>query len=81
MRCYQERRGAKLRGWLVVHDRERPAPAGEFTRDRDVSDDGSFTAFVEPDPAFVQASVPVVSAGPGWGVASSQRARIVAPGV
>jgi hypothetical protein len=49
---------------LVVDDRQRPAPAGEFAGDRGVCDHRAFLAGVETGPAVVQAPVGGLSAGP-----------------
>ena len=51
----------------VVHHCQGPAPAGEFSRDGDVRDRGSFASFDEPDPPVVEAPVPEVTAGTSCG--------------
>jgi len=53
----QERLPASRRSCRVLEHRQRPAPASELTRDRDVRDDGALLALGEPQPPLVQALV------------------------
>src|SRR5664279_5460528 len=48
----------------VVHDGQRPAPAGQFPGDGDVGDDRSLLPGGEHLPAVLQPLVPGVAAGP-----------------
>jgi len=52
-------------GGLVVEDRQRPAPAGQFTSDSHVGDDGLLLAGEEGLPPLVQSVVAGVAAGLG----------------
>jgi hypothetical protein len=57
-------------GRLVVEDSQRPAPAGELAGDRRVSDHRAFLAWIEADPAGVQALIgglPACQGGRGGG--------------
>src|SRR5699024_910078 len=53
--------------WSVVHDGQRPAPAGQVPGDRGVCDGASFLPVDERHPASVQAPVALVTADAGRG--------------
>jgi len=69
----------KLEGSLV-HDGQRPGPAGELTGDGDVRHDGLLATCGEPLPALVQPLVALVASDRVAAEAASHRLRMVAPG-
>ena len=83
VRLPRQRRASADQAWLwcLVQGRQRPAPAGELTGDRNVGDQMVLLALVESTPLLVQAPVAGMPAVLERWVDLAQRARIVGPGL